>query len=74
MRKVLVLEDEENIRSFVVINLKRARASRAEPLFTPAAVASTPGMASSRGSICRAAAGESKNMQNFSISPACASK
>ena len=24
MRKVLVLEDEENIRSFVVINLKRA--------------------------------------------------
>ena len=23
-RKVLVLEDEENIRSFVVINLKRA--------------------------------------------------
>ena len=24
MRKVLVLEDEDNIRSFVVINLKRA--------------------------------------------------
>ena len=24
MRKVLVLEDEANIRSFVVINLKRA--------------------------------------------------
>ena len=24
MRKVLVLEDESNIRSFVVINLKRA--------------------------------------------------
>ena len=24
MKKVLVLEDEENIRSFVVINLKRA--------------------------------------------------
>ena len=24
MRKILVLEDEENIRSFVVINLKRA--------------------------------------------------
>ena len=24
MRKVLILEDEENIRSFVVINLKRA--------------------------------------------------
>lgn len=24
MKKILVLEDEENIRSFVVINLKRA--------------------------------------------------
>ena len=24
MKKVLILEDEENIRSFVVINLKRA--------------------------------------------------
>ena len=24
MRKVLILEDEENIRSFVVINLRRA--------------------------------------------------
>ena len=34
MKKILVLEDEENIRSFVVINLKRARASSPVPAST----------------------------------------
>ena len=42
MRKILVMEDEDNIRAFVVLNLKRVGYDVVEangyiPAFTPAA-------------------------------------